>query len=154
MCGRKQYGEILLDDGPEFFSILEGVKCFPQGRRYDCSLVDLRALICYEHDSCLVFRHPIGVDVHAPYFQQEFGHVPKERVGDIPSSESFCGQGVFAIIPFQKVSWEHFELSFARDVQAQLLAYHGVCQCFDVKLGRDLCCVWMRGRLSHLDEAL
>ena len=89
MPGGKQYRKILLDDGPKFFSILEGVNSFPQGRPHNCSPVNLRALICCEHDSCLVFRHPIGVDVYAPYFQQEFGHVSKEGVGDNPGSESF-----------------------------------------------------------------
>ena len=90
MCGRKQYGEILLDDGPEFLSILEAVKSLPQGRPRDCSPIDLRALVCCEHDSSLLFRHPIGVDVNAPYFQQKFGHIPKE--------------GVFAVIYLSKRS--------------------------------------------------
>ena len=133
---------------------MEGVKFFPQGRPRDCSLVDLRALICCDHDSCLVFRHPIGVDVCALYFQQEFGHVLKERVGDVPSSESFCEQGVLAVMSFQELCREHLELSFANAVQVEFLAHHGVCQCFDVKLGCDLRCVWMWGRLSHLDETL
>ena len=86
--------------------------------------------------------------------QQEFGHVLKERVGDIPGPESFCGQGVFAVIPFKELCWEHFELSFARAVQAQFLAHHGFYHYLNVKLGRNLCCVWVRGRLSHLDKAL
>ena len=42
MWGGKQYGEILLDDGSEFFSILENVKSFPQGHPCDYSPVDLR----------------------------------------------------------------------------------------------------------------
>ena len=79
-----------MDDGLEFLPILEGVKSFPQGRPRDCSPVDLRAFVCCEHDSCLVFRHPIGVDVRAPYLQYEFGHVPKERVGDVPGPEAFA----------------------------------------------------------------
>ena len=101
MHGGKQYGEILLDDGLEFFSILEGVKSFPQGRPRDYSLLNLRALICCEHDSCLVFRHPIGVDVRAPYVKQEFGHVLKERVRDVPGPESFRGLGIFVVVSFQ-----------------------------------------------------
>ena len=125
--GRKQYGEILLDDGPEFFPVLEGVKCFPQGRPRDCSPIDLCALICCEHDPCLVFQHPIGVDVRAPYLQQEFCHIPKERFGDVPGPKSFCGQGLFAVISFQELCWVDFELSLARVVQAQFLAHHGFC---------------------------
>ena len=59
-------------------------------------------------------------------------------------------EAFFAIIPFQELCWEHFELSFARAIEAQFLAHHGVY----VKLGRNLCCVCMRGHLNHLYEAL
>ena len=130
------------------------MKSFPQGRPRDYSPVDLRALIYCKYDSYLVFQHPIGVDVCARYFQQEFGHVLKETVGDVPSPESFCKQGVLAVLSFQELYREHLDLSFIHAVQAEFLAHHGVCQCFDVELGCDLCCIWMRGRLSHLDETL
>ena len=111
------------------------MKSFSQGRPCDCSPVDLRAFKCCEHYSCLVFWHPISVDVYAPYFQQEFGHVLKEGVRDIPGPESFCKQGVLAVLPFQELRGEHLELSFAYVVQTQILAHHGVFYCFNIEFG-------------------